>query len=207
MEIVDITKNKIEKHIRIAKNRKETFVWLLYKPKVALCNIFFDLETNSHLNNFFLFAGSGDDAFHINMIVNHHGKHSSSRTIIRGFMYNQSTVEIVGEVNVKKRAHFSDTHLDGRALLFQESSARIDPRLEIHTKEIQRATHAAAVSRVNEEELFYLASRGIEPRIAEILKARGFLLAPFFNLDPPHPFGWDEIMNPLMDKFDYVQCK
>ena len=54
--------------------------------------------------------------------------------------------------------------------------ARADsvPNLEIETGEIAGAGHASAVGRFDEEQLFYLMSRGIPEDVARRLVIRGF---------------------------------
>jgi Fe-S cluster assembly protein SufD len=54
--------------------------------------------------------------------------------------------------------------------------ARADsvPNLEIETGEVVGAGHASATARFDEEQLFYLMSRGIDPAEARRLVVRGF---------------------------------
>jgi Fe-S cluster assembly protein SufD len=48
------------------------------------------------------------------------------------------------------------------------------PNLEIETGEIVGAGHASATGRFDDEQLFYLLSRGIPPEVAKRLVVRGF---------------------------------
>lgn len=204
MEVIDIKKNSFDKKITLSKNQDKTFIWLLHRPKRTTCRISFNLKDNARLQNIFLFAAGESDNFYIKMFVNHEGSGSSSRSVIRGILSDQSRVEVDGNVRVQKKARFSDSHFEGRALLFQDAGARIDPKLEILTDEVGRVTHAVTVSRIPAEELFYLASRGIDRPKAEILKVQGFLQAPFFNLDVECPDWIEDIVRPLIEKIHYV---
>jgi Fe-S cluster assembly protein SufD len=57
--------------------------------------------------------------------------------------------------------------------------ARADsvPNLEILTGEIEGAGHASATGRFDDEQLFYLQSRGIPADVARRLVVRGFFAA------------------------------
>lgn len=204
MDVIDIKETTLDKKIHLVKNEKRNFVWLLHRPKTAMCNFVFDLEEGAALRTLFLFVAARDANFHINILIYHRGRASLSKSIVRGVGYNQSRVEVNGNVQVQKKARFSNTYFEGRALLFHDAHARIDPKLEIHTDEIQKATHAATVSQIRKDELFYLESRGIEPQRAEALKVQGFLLAPFSHLDIGCPSEWGDIIKPLTDQIHHV---
>ena len=59
-------------------------------------------------------------------------------------------------------------------MLDNKSSAVAEPELEIKNNEV-KASHSASVGRIDEEQLFYLESRGVEKHDAEKLIIKGFL--------------------------------
>ena len=73
------------------------------------------------------------------------------------------------------RAQRADTYELNRNLLLSDG-ARADsvPNLEIETGEIVGAGHASTTGRFDDEQLFYLQSRGIPADIARRLVIRGF---------------------------------
>lgn len=81
----------------------------------------------------------------------------------------------VGDVLIRAEAEGTDTYELNRNLLLTEG-ARADavPNLEIETGEIAGAGHAATVGRFDEDQLFYLLSRGIPELAARRLVVRGF---------------------------------
>ena len=76
--------------------------------------------------------------------------------------------------------------------------ARADsvPNLEIETGEIVGAGHASTTGRFDDEQLFYLMSRGINAADARRLVVRGF-----FN-EIVSEIGVEEIQERLMDRID-----
>lgn len=81
----------------------------------------------------------------------------------------------VGDVLIRSDAQGTDTYEANRNLVLTEG-ARADavPNLEIETGEIVGAGHAATVGRFDDEQLFYLLSRGISRAEAKRLIVRGF---------------------------------
>lgn len=81
----------------------------------------------------------------------------------------------VGDVLIRAEAQGTDTYETNRNMVLTDG-ARADaiPNLEIETGEIAGAGHAATVGRFDEEQLFYLRSRGIPEEEATRLIIRGF---------------------------------
>ena len=81
----------------------------------------------------------------------------------------------VGDVLIRAQAAGTDTFETNRNLVLTDG-ARADsmPNLEIETGEIVRAGHASATGRFDDEQLFYLRSRGIPEEQARRLVVRGF---------------------------------
>ncbi len=81
----------------------------------------------------------------------------------------------VGDVLIRAQATGTDTFESNRNLVLTDG-ARADsiPNLEIETGEIVGAGHASATGRFDDEQLFYLRSRGIPEKQARRLVVRGF---------------------------------
>jgi Fe-S cluster assembly protein SufD len=81
----------------------------------------------------------------------------------------------VGDALIRPKATGTDTFETNRNLVLTDG-ARADsiPNLEIETGEIVRAGHASATGRFDDEQLFYLRSRGIPEEQARRLVVRGF---------------------------------
>jgi len=81
----------------------------------------------------------------------------------------------IGDVLIRAEATGTDTFEVNRNLVLTDG-ARADsvPNLEIETGEIVGAGHASATGRFDDEQLFYLRSRGIPEELARRLVVRGF---------------------------------
>jgi Fe-S cluster assembly protein SufD len=81
----------------------------------------------------------------------------------------------VGDVVIRAAATGTDTYeLNRNLLLTPDARADSVPNLEIETGEIAGAGHASATGRFDDEQLFYLQSRGIPADVARRMVVRGF---------------------------------
>ena len=81
----------------------------------------------------------------------------------------------IGDVLIRAEAEGTDTYELNRNLVLTDG-ARVDsvPNLEIETGEIIGAGHASATGRFDDEQLFYLQTRGIPADEARRMVVRGF---------------------------------
>ncbi len=109
--------------------------------------------------------------------INHVAPNCRSRVTYKGALQgdNANTVWI-GDALIGPDASGTDTYEENRNLLLGDGP-RADsvPNLEIQCGEIEGAGHASATGRFEEDQLFYLMSRGIEEAVARRLVVHGFL--------------------------------
>jgi Fe-S cluster assembly protein SufD len=143
------------------------------------------------------FATSGQ-FFEHRMFVDHNVPNAKSRVNYKGALAgDQAHTVWIGDVFIRAAAEGTDTYELNRNLLLSDG-ARADsvPNLEIETGEIVGAGHASTTGRFDDEQLFYLMSRGINLADARRLVVRGF-----FN-EIISEIGQEEIQTRLMDRID-----
>jgi Fe-S cluster assembly protein SufD len=119
-----------------------------------------------------------DDGQHLEhrMFVDHSQPHCRSNVAYKGALQGAGARTVwIGDVLIRAGAVGTDTYELNRNLLLTPG-ARADsvPNLEIETGEIAGAGHASATGRFDDEQLFYLQSRGIHADEARRLVVRGF---------------------------------
>ncbi len=88
-----------------------------------------------------------------------------------------------GLIRVEPHAHFTDAYQKVRNLLLSDDAeANSMPGLEILADNV-RCTHGATSGQIDEDELFYLRSRGIPVPVAQRLVVTGFLNEVIQRLD------------------------
>jgi Fe-S cluster assembly protein SufD len=121
------------------------------------------------------FTSAGEHHEH-RLFVDHEQPHCRSRVTYKGALQGRGAHSVwVGDVLIGPRADGTDTYESNRNLVLTDG-ARADsvPNLEIQTGEIVGAGHASATGRFDDEQLFYLMSRGIPAATARRLVVRGF---------------------------------
>jgi Fe-S cluster assembly protein SufD len=122
------------------------------------------------------FADAGQYQEH-RLFVDHAVANCRSRVTYKGALQGEKAHTVwVGDVLIRAAAEGTDTYELNRNLLLTDG-ARADsvPNLEIETGQIEGAGHASASGRFDDDQLFYLQSRGISEQEARQLVVRGFL--------------------------------
>jgi Fe-S cluster assembly protein SufD len=121
------------------------------------------------------FATAGQHFEH-RIHIDHGVPHAKSRVNYKGALAGEQAHTVwIGDVFIRAAAEGTDTYELNRNLLLSDG-ARADsvPNLEIETGEIVGAGHASTTGRFDDEQLFYLMSRGIPMDEARRLVVRGF---------------------------------
>ena len=121
------------------------------------------------------FADAGQHLEH-RLFVDHNAPHTKSNVEYKGALQGQDAHAVwIGDVLIRKVAEGIDTYESNRNLVLTDG-ARADsvPNLEIETGEIEGAGHASTTGRFDDEQLFYLQSRGVAEDEARRLVVHGF---------------------------------
>jgi Fe-S cluster assembly protein SufD len=121
------------------------------------------------------FADAGQHLEH-RLFVDHSVPDCRSDVIYKGALQGATAHSVwVGDVLIRAAATGTTTYELNRNLVLTEG-ARADsvPNLEIETGQIEGAGHASATGRFDDEQLFYLMSRGVPESVARRLVVRGF---------------------------------
>ncbi len=143
------------------------------------------------------FADAGQHLEH-RSFVDHNAPRCTSLVTYKGALQGETARTVwVGDVLIRKEAEGIDTYELNRNLVLTDG-ARADsvPNLEIETGEIEGAGHASSTGRFDDEQLFYLMSRGIGMQEARRLVVRGFFA------DIIAKIGVPEVVDRLMAAID-----
>ncbi len=107
--------------------------------------------------------------------VEHAAPRARTEQVFRGISAGRARVAFNGKVVVGSEAHGTDSRQSLRGLLAgPEAEIDVRPQLEIYTDEV-RCSHGATAGKLDENMLFYLLSRGLEPEVAQRLLKWAFL--------------------------------
>jgi len=121
------------------------------------------------------FADAGQHLEH-RLFVDHNAPHTRSNVDYRGALQGEGAHSVwIGDVLIRKVAEGIETYEQNRNLVLTDGcQADSVPNLEIETGEIAGAGHASTTGRFDDEQLFYLESRGVPEDEARRLVVHGF---------------------------------
>jgi Fe-S cluster assembly protein SufD len=107
-------------------------------------------------------------------VIDHRQPHCTSHQLYKGILDGKSRAVFNGKIFVRHGAQKTDAMQTNKNLLLS-NEARVDtkPQLEILADDVKCA-HGAAVGQIDEDELFYLETRGIHTELARNLLTYGF---------------------------------
>jgi Fe-S cluster assembly protein SufD len=121
-----------------------------------------------------LYMIDGNQHTDTHSIIDHRQPRCRSQQLYKGILDGKSRAVFNGKVFVRHGAQQTDARQTNKNLLLSKE-ARVDtkPQLEIFADDV-KCTHGAAIGQLEEDELFYLESRGIRPELARNLLTYGF---------------------------------
>lgn len=136
------------------------------------------------------FVDAGQHVEH-RMFVDHNHPHTVSLVDYRGALQGKGAHSVwIGDVVIRKVALDIETYETNKNLMLTEGcQADSVPNLEIETGEIRGAGHSSSTGRFDDEQLFYLRSRGIPEELARRLIVEGFFLDLIRKLGQPEIEG------------------
>ena len=120
-------------------------------------------------------VAEGTQEFDQRTLQDHVEPHTTSDLLYKNALTDATKTVFAGLIRVGTEAQHTDAYQKVRNLMLSDDAeADSMPGLEILADEV-RCTHGATSGHVDEEEMFYLLARGIDPRSAQELIVQGFL--------------------------------
>ncbi len=119
--------------------------------------------------------GAGSQRFDVVTDLTHRSTNTTGHVLARGVLKDSARSIFKGMIRIEEGAKNSNSYLAEHAMILSKK-ARADaiPGLEIYTNEV-KATHSGSVSQIDEEQVYYLMSRGLSLSEAQQLIIMGFL--------------------------------
>ncbi len=120
--------------------------------------------------------GTRSQRFDLSSFATHQGQRAKSHVLARAAMRHKAKANVKGMITILNEGKEAQSYLGQFALLLDEGAKAVAiPGLEIETSLVTAAKHAAAVSQIDEGQVFYLESRGLPRDLARRLIVEGFL--------------------------------
>ncbi|WP_191600927.1 Fe-S cluster assembly protein SufD [Marinomonas algicola] len=137
-------------------------------------DIIYDGEfANAKLNAFYLLDGK--ELFDLHATVEHAVPNCTTLENVRGIVADRAKAVFNGRIHIHRHAQKTLAELNNRNLLLSDKAEiNTKPELEIYADDV-RCAHGATVAEIDKHALYYLESRGISRRKAQVMLNFGFI--------------------------------
>ena len=182
-EVIIVSDGLLERKIDVQAGQRTDLVLLVY-PGVS-CDVKMDvslLGEGAEANLYGAYVCGGSEKVKISVDMHHDFPHCNSRQLFKGIAGGTSKVDFYGKIIVAKDAQRTEAYQENHNLLLSDG-AKVDtkPQLEIYADDV-KCSHGATIGRLNEEEQFYMRSRGISLEDAKVLQMISFIAPVLENI-------------------------
>ena len=185
-EVIIVSQGQFVRNIEVQSGQRSDMVLLVY-PGVS-CDIKLDVTLageGAEANIYGAYVCGGDERVKIAVDMHHDLPHCSSRQLFKGIAGGKSRVDFYGKIIVAQDAQRTEAYQENHNILLSDD-AKVDtkPQLEIYADDV-KCSHGATIGRLNEEEQFYMRSRGITLEDAKVLQMISFIAPVLENIPEP----------------------
>ena len=182
-EVIIVSDGQLIRDIEVQSGQRKDMVLLMF-PGVS-CDIKLDVRLTgegAEANVYGAYVCGGDEKVKIAVDMHHDLPHCNSRQLFKGIAGGVSKVDFYGKIIVAQDAQRTEAYQENHNILLTDG-AKVDtkPQLESYADDV-KCSHGATIGRLNEEEQFYMRSRGISLEDAKVLQMISFVAPVLENI-------------------------
>ena len=175
-EVIIISDSGLQRDIRVGTGQRTDLILVVFPGES--CNVHLDVTLSgegAQANIYGAYVCGADERVKIAVDMHHDVPHCNSRQLFKGIAGGTSRVDFYGKIIVAQDAQRTEAYQENHNILLSDD-AKVDtkPQLEIYADDV-KCSHGATIGRLNEEEQFYMRSRGISLEDAKVLQMISFL--------------------------------
>lgn len=161
---------------QITKEGYYRYIMLIDNEGEVNVKLTFELDSiNINCDIYILQVGIPNQVANIDVSVIHKKQYTNAKISVRKIIYNNNKSFIKGLIKMVEGAQNSFNYFDDKGILIGENSTvKVVPSLEIIPNNV-KASHGSSLGEIDENQIFYMTSRGIDKKLSENIIARGFL--------------------------------
>lgn len=182
-EVIIVSDGQLIRDIEVQSGQRKDMVLLMF-PGVS-CDIRLDVRLTgegAEANVYGAYVCGGEEKVKIAVDMHHDMPYCNSRQLFKGIAGGVSKVDFYGKIIVAQDAQRTEAYQENHNILLTDG-AKVDtkPQLEIYADDV-KCSHGATIGRLNEEEQFYMRSRGISLEDAKVLQMISFVAPVLENI-------------------------
>ena len=183
-EIIIVSDAQLCRQIEVPAGENRDMILLVYPGVSTDSALNVELQgEGAQANIYGAYVCGADERVKIAVDMHHKVPRCNSRQLFKGIAGGKSRVDFYGKIIVAQDAQRTEAYQENHNILLSDD-AKVDtkPQLEIYADDV-KCSHGATIGRLNEEEQFYMRSRGITLEDARVLQMISFL-APVLEAIP-----------------------
>ena len=182
-DVIIVPQGQLVRNLEVNAGQKADML-LLIMPGVS-CDIRLDIRLageGAEANVYGAYVCGGQEKVNIAVDMHHDMPYCNSRQLFKGIAGGTSKVDFYGKIIVAQDAQKTEAYQENHNILLSDG-AKVDtkPQLEIYADDV-KCSHGATIGRLNEEEQFYMRSRGISLEDAKVLQMISFIAPVLENI-------------------------
>ena len=182
-DVIIVPDGQLVRNLEVNAGQKTEMV-LIVMPGVS-CDVRLDVRLigeGAEANIYGAYICGGNEKVNIAVDMHHDVPYCNSRQLFKGIAGGSSKVDFYGKIIVDKDAQRTEAYQENHNILLSDE-AKVDtkPQLEIYADDV-KCSHGATIGRLNEEEQFYMRSRGISLEDAKVLQMISFIAPVLENI-------------------------
>tara|TARA_Y100000588_G_scaffold393704_1_gene510760 strand:- start:49 stop:696 length:648 start_codon:yes stop_codon:yes gene_type:complete len=167
--------NTLDYHVELEENAVCVITVALINISSVVCNIYVHLKGDqSQAIIKGLYALDGLQQVKINTYQYHQGKDSKSELIIKGMLKDKAHANYQGMIKIDLGATGTDASQTNKNIVLSSDAKVVSvPSIEVLQHDVQ-CCHGSAIGKFDTQELWYLQSKGLQPKRAQELLVRSF---------------------------------
>lgn len=166
-----------ERYNYIVEDNASLDLCFVVMPEVnATISITIDIQGElSDVNLSGIYICNNNEQVTFNIIVHHRKGNNISKQLFNGIVAGNAKCSFKGTIIVAPDAQKVEAYQENRNMqLSDNASIKTEPQLEIYADDV-KCSHGATLGKLNQEELFYMRSRGIPEHEAKVLQMLSFV--------------------------------
>lgn len=156
--------------VTVLEDNAELELIQLYIGGETLSEIIAELGSRAAFNAEIGYDLSANDKLDINLVVNHHGRKSTSEIIVNGVLRGTSQKTFKGTIDFRNGASGSKGSEKEDVILIGGGVVNKTVPVILCAEEDVDGSHGATIGRIDEQHIYYMQSRGIpEEKIYELI--------------------------------------
>lgn len=169
-------RDKLPSLVRLGEG--ESLKWTLVALPGASCDLQLEIDLDgpgAELDLAGLYLCRSNEQLRLNVLVKHNSGGCTSRQLFKGIVGGEAFASFDGLIYVKKDAQKTKAYQENHTILLSDKAiVETRPQLEIYADDVE-CSHGATTGFLNEDELFYMRSRGVPEAEARRLQMLSFI--------------------------------